>query len=423
MVALMLILFLVAMFISVPISLSLGMAAGLALTLVSGLPNMISAQMMYTAADSFNLMAIPFFILAGNLMGHGGLSKRLIDFSNMLVGGFSGGLGIIAIITSMFFAAISGSGPATVAALGTILIPGMIKAGYGRSYSSALMATAGAVGIIIPPSIPMILYAVQAEVSVARIFMAGFGPGLIFGGLLLMTNYYLSQKKGYKRPPDEEVPSCSWDVIFSLIMPVLILGGIYGGIFTPTEASGVAVIYGFIVGAFIYRELNLKNIPKLLIESTVSSAVVMLIVMCASLFSFVLISEGTPQRLVAFISEITTNKLAILLMLNIFLLVVGCFLDAASAIIVLTPILLPLATAIGIEPTHFGIIVVVNLAIGLVTPPVGLDLYVACGISKISLEEITKAVWPFLVAVLIALAIICAIPQISLGLPDWLGLK
>ena len=423
MVGWMLFLFCLAMFINIPISLALGLAAGLVLTFISGLPSMITAQMMYTAADSFNLMAIPFFILAGNLMGHGGLSQRLIDFSNLLIGGWNGGLGIIAIVTSMFFAAISGSGPATVAALGTILIPGMIKAGYDRGYSSALMATAGAVGIIIPPSIPMILYAVQAEVSVARIFMAGFGPGLLFGGVLLMVNYYIARKNGYRRPADEAPPTCSWDVIFSLIMPVLILGGIYGGIFTPTEASGVAVVYGFIIGAFVYRELNFKNIPKLLIESTVSSAVVMLIVMCASLFSFVLISEGTPQRLVAWISEITTNKIAVLLMLNVFLLVVGCFLDAASAIIVLTPILLPVAVAIGVDPTHFGIIAVVNLAIGLATPPVGLDLYVACGIAKIRIEEITRAVWPLLVAVLIALALITALPFISLGLPNLLGFK
>jgi C4-dicarboxylate transporter DctM subunit len=419
----MLLIFVVGMFINIPIALSLGLAAGVVLIFISGLPGLITAQMVYTAADSFNLMAIPFFILAGNLMGHGGLSQRLINFANMLIGGFSGGLGIITIITSMFFAAISGSGPATVAALGTILVPGMIKAGYDKGYSSAMMATAGAVGIVIPPSIPMILYAVQAEVSVARIFMAGFGPGLLYGLTLLFLNFYISRKRGYKRPAEELAPKCSWDVVFSLIMPVLILGGIYGGIFTPTEASGVAVIYAFIVGAFIYRELNFKNIPKLLIESTVGSAVVMLIVMCASLFSFVLISEGTPQKMVAFISQVTSNKILILLMLNVFLLIVGCFLDAASAIIVLTPILLPLAVSIGVDPTHFGVIVVVNLAIGLVTPPVGLDLYVACGISKITIEQISKAVWPFLVAVLIALALITLIPVISLGLPTALGFK
>ena len=421
MVGWMLLIFFVSMFIGVPIALSLGLAAGVLLIFVSGLPNLITAQMMYTAADSFNLMAIPFFILAGNLMGHGGLSKRLIDFANMLIGGFSGGLGVIAIATSMFFAAISGSGPATVAALGTILIPGMIKAGYERGYSSALMATAGAVGIIIPPSIPMILYAVQAEVSVAKIFMAGFGPGFIFGGVLLVLNYYISRKHGYKRPSDEVPPACSWDVVFSLAMPFLVLGGIYGGVFTPTEASGVAVLYGFVVGAFVYRELDLQNIPKLLIESTISSSVVMLIVMGASLFSFVLISEGTPQQLADFIRGITTSKIVILLMINLFLLVVGCFLDAASAIIVLTPILLPLVKAVGVDPTHFGIIITVNLAVGLITPPVGLNLYVACGISKIGIEEISQAVLPLLGATLVALIAVTYMPWISLALPTLLG--
>jgi len=421
MVIAMLLLFVVAMLIDIPIALALGLASVFVLNFIGDLPSIISAQMVYAAGDSFNLMAIPFFILAGNLMGHGGLSKRLIDFSNILVGGMTGGLGIIAIVTSMFFAAISGSGPATVAALGTIIIPGMIKAGYDRGYSSALMATAGAVGIIIPPSIPMILYGVQAEVSVARIFMAGFGPGLLFGAVLLILNYWMARIKGYKRPADAEIPTCGWDVVYSLFMPVLILGGIYGGIFTPTEAAGVAVAYGFIVGAFIYRELNWKNIPKIFIDSAVGSAVVMLIVMCASLFSFVLVSEDAPQTLIQWISSFTTNKIVVLMMINVFLLIAGCFLDASSAIIVLTPILLPLTMSLGVDPTHFGIVMVVNLAIGLVTPPVGLDLYVACGISKISLEQITRAVWPFLFATIVVLLLVSYIPAISLGLPDFLG--
>ncbi len=371
MVALMLILFVVGIFLGIPIALALGISSMLAINFLGDLPLMISGQMLYAAGDSFSLMAIPFFMLAGSLMGHGGLSRRLIDFADMFVGGLNGGLGTIAIVTSMFFAAISGSGPATVAALGAIIIPGMIKAGYESGYSSSLMATAGAIGIIIPPSIPMILYGVQAEVSIAKIFMAGMGPGFLIGGVLLILNYFTSRKNGYKRPADEAAAKCGWDVIFSLAMPFIILGGIYGGVFTPTEASGVAVLYGFIVGAFIYRELNFKNIPIILVESAIGSAVVMLIVMCASLFSFVLVSQGAPQQLIAFITELTTNKILILLMINAFLLLAGCFLDASSAIIVLTPILLPLAVSIGVDPTHFGVIMVVNLAIGLITPPWG----------------------------------------------------
>ena len=421
MVALMLILFTVGIFIGIPIALALGISSMLAINFLGDLPLMISGQMLYAAGDSFSLMAIPFFMLAGSLMGHGGLSRRLIDFADMFVGGLNGGLGTIAIVTSMFFAAISGSGPATVAALGAIIIPGMMKAGYESGYSSSLMATAGAIGIIIPPSIPMILYGVQAEVSIAKIFMAGMGPGFLFGGVLLLLNYYTSRKHGYKRPPEEAAAKCGWDVIFSLAMPFIILGGIYGGIFTPTEASGVAVFYGFIVGAFVYRELNFKNIPIILVEAAIGSAVVMLIVMCASLFSFVLVSQGAPQALIGFISELTDNKILILLMINLFLLLAGCFLDASSAIIVLTPILLPLATSIGVDPTHFGVIMVVNLAIGLITPPVGLDLYVACGISKISLEKISRSILPFLAVTILALMMITYIPSIAMFLPKVLG--
>ncbi len=421
MVALMLILFVVGIFLGIPIALALGISSMLAINFLGDLPLMISGQMLYAAGDSFSLMAIPFFMLAGSLMGHGGLSRRLIDFADMFVGGLNGGLGTIAIVTSMFFAAISGSGPATVAALGAIIIPGMIKAGYESGYSSSLMATAGAIGIIIPPSIPMILYGVQAEVSIAKIFMAGMGPGFLIGGVLLILNYFTSRKNGYKRPADEAAAKCGWDVIFSLAMPFIILGGIYGGVFTPTEASGVAVLYGFIVGAFIYRELNFKNIPIILVESAIGSAVVMLIVMCASLFSFVLVSQGAPQQLIAFITELTTNKILILLMINAFLLLAGCFLDASSAIIVLTPILLPLAVSIGVDPTHFGVIMVVNLAIGLITPPVGLDLYVACGISKISLEKISRSILPFLGVSILALLLITYIPSIAMFLPKLLG--
>ena len=439
MLTLLLVLFIAGMLIGIPIAFCLGLSAAISLLFVGDLPIMITGQMVYASADSFALLAIPFFMLAGNLMGSGGISHRLVSFANIFFGRTTGGMGMVAIVTSMFFAAISGSGPATVAALGAIVVPAMIGYKYDKGYAAALMATAGSIGIIIPPSIPMIVYGVQAEVSVARIFMAGIVPGLLFGGSLMFLNYCMSRNRGYQvlkqqvidgltgpigNIPEVEEPKvekCSWDVIFALIMPVIILGGIYSGIFTPTESAGVAVIYGVIVGLFVYRELKLKDLPKILVDSAVSTAMILLIIMFASLFSFVLVSEGAPQKLISMINEFTTNPIVILLLINIFLLVAGCFLDASSAIIVLTPLLLPLVRSIGMDYTHFGVVMIVNLAIGLITPPVGLDLYVACGIAKISLEEIIKAVWPFLMVTLVVLMLVTYIPAISMWLPKMFG--
>lgn len=435
-----LVLFVVGMLIGIPIAFCLGLSSALTMLFLGSLPMMITGQMIYAAADSFALLAIPFFMLAGNLMGSGGISHRLVAFANIFFGRTTGGMGMVAIVTSMFFAAISGSGPATVAALGAIVVPAMIGYKYDKGYAAALMATAGSIGIIIPPSIPMIVYGVQAEISVARIFMAGIIPGLLFGGALMILNYFMSRSRGYQaikkqltdsfndplpQSVDEEgrpkTDKCSWDVIFALIMPVIILGGIYSGIFTPTESAGVAVVYGLIVGLFVYRELKLKDLPKVLIDSAVSTAMILLIIMFASLFSFILVSEGAPQKLIAMINEFTTSPLVILLLINIFLLVAGCFLDASSAIIVLTPLLLPLVASIGMDYVHFGVVMIVNLAIGLITPPVGLDLYVACSIAKINLEEIIKASWPFLAVTLIVLMLVTYIPSISMWLPGVLG--
>lgn len=427
MVSILAVTFIIFLFTNVPIAVSLGFSALIAIMAVGKLPASLVPQLLYAATDSYSLIAIPFFMLAGSLMETGGLSKRLIDFANECVGSRAGGLGVVAIITSMFFAAISGSGPATVAALGGILIPAMVEANYDKNYSAALMATAGAIGIIIPPSIPMIVYAVQAEVSVGNMFMGGIIPGILFGVLLIVLNFIIAKKHGYGGSKAKATAKEKWiafkNAFFALLMPVIILGGIYGGIFTPTEAAGVSVIYGFVVGTCIYKELKFKDIPKMLVKAAIGSATVLFIIMGASAFSYVIVSQGVPAKIVAWVMAATSSKFIILLMINILLLIAGCFLDASSAIIVLVPLLLPLAVSVGVNPLHFGIIMVVNLAIGLITPPVGLDLFVACNIAKINVSDIVKGLWALLITTLIALLLITYIPEITLILPRLLGAR
>ena len=419
--------FVVFLFSNIPIAVSLGFSAIISIMAIGKLPASLVPQLLYAATDSYSLIAIPFFMLAGSLMETGGLSKRLIDFANECVGSRTGGLGVVAIITSMFFAAISGSGPATVAALGGILIPAMVKAGYDTNYAAALMATAGAIGIIIPPSIPMIVYAVQAEVSVGNMFMGGIIPGILFGICLMILNFFIAKKHGYGGSREKATAKEKWiafkNAFFALLMPVIILGGIYGGIFTPTEAAGVSVIYGFIIGTCVYKELAIKNVPQMLVKAAIGSATVLFIIMGASAFSYVIVSQGVPAKLVAWVMSATSSKFTILLLINILLLIAGCFLDASSAIIVLVPLLLPLAVSIGVNPLHFGIIMVVNLAIGLITPPVGLDLFVACNIAKINISDIVKGLFPLLITTIIALMLITYLPEISLILPRLLGAK
>lgn len=427
MVSILALTFVVFLFTNVPIAVSLGFSSLIAIMVVGKLPASLVPQLLYAATDSYSLIAVPFFMLAGSLMETGGLSKRLIDFANECVGSRKGGLGIVAIITSMFFAAISGSGPATVAALGGILIPAMIDAGYDKRYAAALMATAGAIGIIIPPSIPMIVYAVQAEVSVGNMFMGGIIPGILFGVLLMILNFMIAKKRNYGGNKERSSAKEKWtafkNAFFALLMPVIILGGIYGGIFTPTEAAGVSVIYGFVIGTCVYKELKLQDVPKMLVKAAIGSATVLFIIMGASAFSYVIVSQGVPAKIVSLVMAATSSKFVILLLINLILLVAGCFLDASSAIIVLVPLLLPLATSVGVNPLHFGIVMVVNLAIGLVTPPVGLDLFVACNIAKINISDIVKGLWALLITTLIALFLITYIPEISLVLPRLLGAR
>jgi len=408
----------ILLFIGAPIAVSLGLSAAAAFYSKGAASFLIVIpQRMFGATDSFPLMAIPFFILAGNLMASGGISHRLVKFANVLVGRFTGGLAIVSVLAGMFFAAISGSGAATTAALGSILIPAMVARGYRKDFATAIQATSGSIGIIIPPSIPLVLYGVGAGTSIGDLFLGGFGPGIVIGLALMVVAYVISRSSGYGR----EQPASWLDVwqafreaFLALLMPVIILGGIYGGVFTPTEAAVVAVVYGFIVGGLVYRELNWSNVYQVLSVSVMTTAVIMFIIACAALFGLVLTREKIPQELAQWLLRLSQNPLAILLMINVFLLVIGTFMETAAAIIILTPILVPIITQVGINPVHFGVVMITNLGIGLVTPPVGINLYVASNIAGIKMEDVVKRAVPLVIAMIIGLLLITLIPKITL---------
>lgn len=414
--------------IGVPIAIVLGLSSLIAIYFGSMLPLTVIPQRMFVATDSFPLMAIPFFMIAGALMESGGISKRLINFAHSLIGSFTGGLALVSILTCMFFAAISGSGPATVAAIGSILIPAMVEDGYDAGFAAAVMAIAGSIGVIIPPSIPMVSYGVVGSVSIGSLFLGGFGPGILIGLSLMAVAYFTAKKKGYGRQKEKfsgkKALIAFKDAFWALLMPVIILGGIYGGIFTPTEAAAVAVIYGFIVGLFIYKELKIKDMPQVFAKSGVSTAMVMLIISTAQVFGWILTSERIPDAIATSFMSITSNPYILLLLINLLLLIVGCVMETNAAIIILAPIFLPLVSQVGIDPVLFGIIMVVNLAIGMVTPPLGVNLFVACGVDnkheKITLERISKAVIPLLIINIVDLLLISFIPQIALFLPNML---
>ncbi|HKM01045.1 MAG TPA: TRAP transporter large permease [Sedimentibacter sp.] len=419
------IVFVVLLLANVPIALSLGVASVSAMLYI-GLPLDMFPMQIYANIGKFALLAIPFFILAGNTMEKAGISEKLINLANKYVGHRKGGLAIVGVITSCFFAAISGSGPATVAALGVIVIPAMIEAGYGKGMSSALMATSGAIGIIIPPSIAFVVYGAIAGVSIGKTFIAGIVPGLLMGAALIIVSLFVVKNMDIEQQ-EKSTGKEKWiafkDAFWGLMMPVIILGGIYGGFFTPTEAAAVAAVYGILVGMFIYRTITLKELYKLLIDSAVGSAVVMFIVACAGFFAWFITTQGIAQMASDFILQVSGNKYVFLLILNIILLIAGCFIDATSALYIFTPIMLPVALALGYDPIALGVVMTVNLAIGQVTPPVGVNLYVACGVSKIDLMEISKAVIPFILASLVVLILITYIPDIILFLPNIMGIK
>nr|WP_309100512.1 TRAP transporter large permease [Fredinandcohnia onubensis] len=407
----------VLFFINVPIAVALGLASMIVLMIQDNVPLMVVVQKMFTSTDSFTLMAVPFFILAGKLMEVGGMSKRLVDFAMTIVGRMHGGLAMVSVVTCMFFAAISGSGAATTAAVGAIMIPAMVQKGYDKSFSTAIQAAGGTIGVMIPPSVPMILFGVIAGASISDLFIAGILPGIFVGLSLILVAYFISRKRGYgkeEKSSGKEIFTSFNRAILAILMPVIILGGIYGGVFTPTEASVVAVVYGLIVGLFIYKEIKWKDLPEVFIQSAVTSAVIMFIISCASIFGFILTREQIPLSITNALLAISDNPIIVLIIINLILLIVGTFLETSAAIIIMAPILLPVTTAVGIDPVHFGIIMVVNLAIGFITPPVGINLFVASNIANLRLEKIVRAIIPFLIILIIDIIIISFVPELSL---------
>jgi len=431
--------FIILVMLRLPIAVALAVSSIVVIFMGGGFFGLeLVADIMYSSVAKFTLLAIPFFILAGVIMEQAGISKRLIDFAQALVGHRKSGIVFVTVMTAIFFAAISGSGPATVAAIGGILIPAMVKNGYKKETAAALVASSGAIGIIIPPSIAFIVFAVvagdQLPVSIARLFMAGVIPGLLIGLGLILAAMYVRAKQDKKEgilahivPMEKATPKERWkafaDAIWGLLIPVIILGGIYGGIFTPTEAAVVAVFYGLFVGFFIYKELTLKKMYDILIASSIQTAVVMFIVSAASVYAYIITTEQVATQISDLMFALTDNKIIILLLVNVMLLIAGMFIDAISAYYIFIPILLPIMIFLEIDPTVFGVFMTVNLAIGLFTPPVGLNLYVASGISKSSLGEISKAIIPFVISSIIVLLLLTFIPQISTFLPDLLGIK
>lgn len=410
--------FVIFIVIGVPIAMSLGLSALATIACAGTMPIEYVAQISFTSIDSFPIMAIPFFVAAGVFMGEGGLSKRLLALADELLGSFTGGLALATVATCMFFAAISGSGPATVAAIGSLTIPAMVERGYSKAFSAALVAAAGAIGVMIPPSNPFVVYGVAAQVSIGKLFMGGIVPGILTGFVLMGVSYYYAKKNGWKgetrKRTAKSIGRAFWEAKWALMVPVIILGGIYSGLMTPTEAAAVSAFYGLIVGVFIHKGITRKNIIPCFISSCSTSAVIIVLMAMATIFGNILTIEQIPTMIATWMLSITQNKIVILLLIMILLLWVGTFMEALAAIVILTPILLPIVTQVGVNPIHFGIIMVVNLAIGFITPPVGVNLFVASGISKLKIEPLSKAVVPFLIAVIVVLLVITYIPGISM---------
>ncbi|BAE82208.1 C4-dicarboxylate transporter DctM subunit [Desulfitobacterium sp. LBE] len=415
--------FVLFIFIGVPIAMALGLSALGTILCANTMPIEYISQISFTSIDSFPIMAIPFFVAAGVFMGEGGLSKRLLGLADELLGSFTGGLALATVVTCMFFAAISGSGPATVAAIGSLTIPAMVERGYSRAFAAALVAAAGSIGVMIPPSNPFVVYGVSAQVSIGKLFMGGIVPGLIIGLVLMGISYYYSKKNGWKGEARKRtfrtVGKAFWEAKWALMVPVIILGGIYSGYMTPTESAAVAAFYGLIVGVFIHRGINLKNIVYCFTESCSTSAVIIALMAMATIFGNILTIEQIPTKIATWMLAITDSKYVILLIITLLLLFVGTFMEALAAIVILTPILLPIVLQVGIDPIHFGIIMVVNLAIGFITPPVGVNLFVASGLAKLKIEEISKAVVPFLLGMIAVLLLISYVPSISMFLTQF----
>ncbi|MBU0749754.1 MAG: TRAP transporter large permease [Gammaproteobacteria bacterium] len=405
---------------TVSVAVSIGLASILGIQ-VANANMLISVKEMFGSINKFPLAAIPFFILAGNLMETGGISRRLVEFAKSIVGGVQGGLPMTCVLTCMIFAAVSGSSVATTFAIGAILIPALIKHGYPTSYAASLQATSAELGVVIPPSIPLILYGVSAEVSIGELFIAGFGPGVLIAGALMLFVWAYCKWKGWgKNDGDGRMPlgKATLQAGWALLMPVIILGGIYGGVFTPTEASAVAVFYALVIGVVIYREIRIKDLFGILRKSAISSAVIMFIIANAGLFAFLITRAGVPDAIGRWLESVLQSPTLFLLGVNAALFFIGMFIETSAAIIVLAPILAPVAMHFGVDPVHFGLIMVVNLAMGMITPPFGVNLFAACTVARISLDRIVGHLIPFVLVIMACLMIVTYVPQLSLGLRD-----
>ncbi|NWF93837.1 MAG: TRAP transporter large permease [Syntrophaceae bacterium] len=413
--------FFVSLALGIPIAFVMGISALAALFALPNVPLHLIPQRLFTGMDSFPIMAVPFFILGGDLMNAAKITDRILDFSKLLVGRIRGGLGHVNIVGSMFFAGISGSAVADASCLGSILIPAMQKDGYEVHYASAITASAAIIGPIIPPSIPMVVLALVANLSVGALFLGGVLPGVFIGLGLMAVNYVISRRRDYARVNQP----LTFRIFFStligaiipLLMPLIIMGGILSGVFTPTEAASIAVAYALFVGFFVLRTLTLKDLPRIFFRSAVATSTILIVMAMANAFSWILATQQIPQQVSQFIFSISRDPYVILFLINIFLLIVGCFLEGLAAIILIVPILMPVVTQLGIHPIHFALIVVVNLMIGLLTPPLGLCLFVVCGISKIKLGPLFKEVVPFLIVEIVILFVITYMPWFTLTLP------
>ena len=405
---------------TVSVAVSIGLSAILGIQ-VADVNMLISVKEMFNSINKFPLAAIPFFILAGNVMETGGISRRLVEFAKSLVGGVQGGLPMTCVLTCMIFAAVSGSSVATTFAIGTILIPALIKHGYPVTWAASLQATSAELGVIIPPSIPLILYGVSAEVSIGELFIAGFGPGFFISAALMLFVWVYCKRKGWgKNDGDGRLPvgKATLNAGWALLMPVIILGGIYGGVFTPTEASAVAVFYALVVGMVIHREIRFADLYTILRKSVLSSAVIMFIIANAGLFAFMITRAGVPEMIGLWLQDVLKSPAYFLLGVNAALFLIGMFIETGAAIIVLAPILVPVAIHFGIDPVHFGLVMVVNLALGMITPPFGVNLFAACTVARISLDRMIKDLIPFVLVILACLMVISYVPVLSLGLRD-----
>lgn len=403
--------------IGVPIAVAIGLAAIVGIQIDGRLPLLLVAQRMFAGLDSFPLMAIPLFILAGNLMSQGGISRRLVDLAKSIVGRLQGGLACSCVVTCMMFASVSGSSVATTFAIGAILIPAMARHGYPRPFAASIQASSAELGVLIPPSIPLILYGVATETSIGQLFLAGIGPGILIAGALMALVLVMCRLRGLGLQDGDErmdfLPALT-AALPALLVPVVIIGGIYSGVFTPTEASAAAVFAALLVGMVFYRELPVSALPRVLKQTVLSTSAIMLIISAAALFSFLISRSGLPREIAQWFSSVFEDKVSFLIAVNVLLLLVGMLIETSAAILVLAPILTPVAVSYGVDPVHFGLIVVVNLALGMITPPLGVNLFAACAVAEITIEKIVPQLLWFVLVVIVCLMLVTYVPAISL---------